>query len=147
MGSRIPPKAAPHPRNHMSDPKQKEMLATCSGGVDLPRCNPDKCRTLSQTLRRAMNCNTVMGNRGLLGVLIHLPFTLGSVEPICREGSGLCAQGRIPLLAVSLEMFTGCLVEDGTRWDGIKLDGMEWNGIGLGWDGMGWDGMGWDEIG
>lgn len=83
-----------------------------------------------------------MGNRGLLGVLIHLPFALGSAEPIHREGCGICAQGRVPSLAVSMETFIGCLVEDGTRWDGIKLDGMEWDRTGMGWDGMRQDGMG-----
>lgn len=74
------PRFGPEPRY------RREISATCSGGVDLPHCNPDKCHILSQTLRRAANCNTVMVNKGLqqrlrhTRALINVPSPLGSTK-------------------------------------------------------------------
>lgn len=62
------PISPPRHRGHIEDPNPNtggKFLATCSGGVDLPHCNPDKCHILSQTLRKATNCNTVTVNKEL----------------------------------------------------------------------------------
>lgn len=67
------PISPPHHRGHVEDPNpdtRGKFLATCSGGVDLPHCNPDKCHILSQTLRKATNCNTVTVNKELPTVTV-----------------------------------------------------------------------------